>query len=69
MSTSRQPRAILTSGTWTAPDTFTITLRYVETPFTRTLTCVFTGSTVTIRQVVNLAFGPTEGPTLQGKAA
>lgn len=67
--TSRQPRAIITSGTWTAPDTFTITLRYVETPFTQTLTCVFTGSTVTIRQVMNLAFGPNEGPTLQGKAA
>ncbi len=65
--TSRDPRAIFASGVWADEQTFVITLRYVETPFTQTVTCQFTGGQLAVTQVMNLAFGPKEGPTLVGR--
>jgi hypothetical protein len=58
---------VAASGAWTAPDTYAMTLRFYETPFTRTYTCQFTGSSVQVKTQVNLSFGPKEGPILVGK--
>lgn len=65
--TSRQPRAVFASGVWASEDTFIITLRYVETPFMQTVSCQFSGGELRVTQVMNVAFGPNEGPTLIGR--
>lgn len=65
--TTRQPAHIFASGVWQSANTFVMTLRFVETPFTSTVTCLFEGDSLTVTQVANLAFGPKEGATLRGK--
>lgn len=47
---------IVSSGVWTADDTFTLTLRYYETPFYQTLTCHFAGDQLTMDVVANVGF-------------
>ncbi len=63
------PCKVAASGTWTAEDTFTLTLCQTETPFMVTLAFTFHGDEVTLNAKVNVAFGPTEFPALLGKAA
>lgn len=48
---------------WTSPDTMTIKVCAVETPFHQTYTLKLTGETVTIKAQANVGFGPTtRGP-------
>ena len=54
------------SGVWTAPDVYTITARLVETTFTQTLSLDFSGSGIKIHGGVNVSFGPTELPEIEG---
>jgi CubicO group peptidase (beta-lactamase class C family) len=60
---------VAASGTWTAVDTYVITLRFIETPFYQTFTCQFAGDQLKIATALNVAFGPKEGPQLIGKMA
>jgi len=62
------PAKVAASGTWTAEDTFTLTLCQYETPFTITLACRFEGQQVSVNGKMNVGFGPTEWPVLVGKA-
>ncbi len=67
--TTREPAHIYASGVWQNENTFVMTLRFVETPFTSTVTCQFDGGQLTVTQLANLAFGPKEGATLRGKTS
>ena len=61
----RQPAAV--SGAWIAPDTFAFRVYFYESPFCVSYTCRFDGDTLTVDSALNVAFGPTELPTLVGK--
>lgn len=61
------PRQVTASGTWTAEDTFALTLCQYETPFIPTITCRFEGQQLFVTFKANVAFGPTERPTITGK--
>lgn len=65
----RGPQKVASSGVWTTPDTFQMTLRYYETPFYQTITCQFTEEGVTVNQVTNVGFGTKEAPALVGHFA
>lgn len=62
------PAKIATRGAWTSDDTLMMKVCFYETPFERTITVKFSGEDVTITWKDNVGFGPTEGPTLKGKA-
>ncbi len=59
---------VAAKGAWTDADTYTATLCFYETPFVTTLTLKFAGDALTITGKQNVGFGPTEMPTLTGKA-
>lgn len=61
-------QCVAASGTWTAEDTFKLTLCQVETPFIQTITCRFEGDLLYFDFESNVAFGPTEKPQLVGKS-
>jgi len=63
------PAKVATRGAW--PDDSTLTMKscFYETPFVRTITLKLAGDDLTITWKDNVGFGPTEGPTLKGKAA
>ncbi len=50
---------VAASGVWSDEQTFTITLRFYETPFIYTIPCHFAGDRLTIEGAVNVSFGPT----------
>lgn len=54
-------------GAWTAADTFTVTLCFVESPFVQTDAWRFSGDDVTVARRTNVAFGPTDLPALSGR--
>lgn len=60
------PEDVLVSGTWTSPDTYVLTARFVEAPFVVTATATVTGDDVVIDGGFNVSFGPTEVPRLTG---
>jgi CubicO group peptidase (beta-lactamase class C family) len=60
---------VVASGAWTADDTYVAELWWYRTPFRRSLTCRFADDRVQVDQAVNLSFGPTERPRLEGRAA
>lgn len=66
---SKSPSKIATRGAWTADDTYTMKVCFVETPFIQTITCKFTDDQVTITRKANVGFGNTDRPTLTGKTA
>lgn len=55
------------SGVWAGEDTFVMTLRYDETPFFFTITCIFADDELAISMLANVAFGPLESPVLTGR--
>ncbi|MBZ0302611.1 MAG: beta-lactamase family protein, partial [Anaerolineae bacterium] len=55
---------ITTSGAWTAEDTFTMLIRFYETPFYQTVVCQFAGDDLTVEIKVNVGFGNPEPVTL-----
>jgi hypothetical protein len=61
------PEPIAASGAWTAPDTFTARIWFTATPYCQTLAAHFAGDTVTLTRKQNVAFGPTELPTVTGR--
>jgi hypothetical protein len=62
-----QPQRTAACGAWLTPDTYEITLRFYETPFTRSLACQFTDCAVQVKMRTNVSFGPKDGPVLLGK--
>ena len=58
------------SGAWTADDTYTVRLSYIETPFIPTLSFRFVDDGVEYRKRLNVEFGPPENlerPVVMGK--
>ena len=54
---------IVAGGAWTADDTFTIVVRFYETPFFQTLVFCFNGDTLNIETQVNVSFEGTKRMT------
>lgn len=54
-------------GAWTAEDTYTMKVQFIERPFSVTATCRFVDDTVHYQSTMNVSFGPTAGSTLMGK--
>jgi len=67
-ATNAQLSAVATAGAWTSPDTYTAQIRFIETPHCTTLTYRFADATLTYQAQHNVAFGPTRGPRLVGRA-
>jgi hypothetical protein len=61
-------RPVAASGAWTADDTFTAQLCFVETPFTTTVRLKFSGDEVRLTSESNVGFGPPREAELVGKA-
>lgn len=61
-----EARPLAARGAWTGEDTYTLTVCFYETPFTRTHTARFTDDRVTLETRRNVSFGPTERPPLEG---
>ena len=57
---------VTTRGVWTSPDTLVVTSCAYETPYLHTLTCQFTGNTVSLTLKINVTFSPIASPTLTG---
>ncbi len=53
-----KPIPVVTSGAWTAKDTFTMVIRAHQTPFFQTFVCKFGGEQLTVETRVNVAFEP-----------
>ncbi len=60
---------IASRGAWTDPDTYTMKVCYIESPYVETITCRFSGNEVALTRKMNVGFGPTERPRLVGRAA
>ena len=61
------PQRCDASGAWTAPDTYTLLIRLVQTPFYFTLACQFSGEQVEIQLQQNVGFDLQKFPVLVGK--
>ena len=64
----RLPEDVLVSGTWTAPDAYVVTFRFVESPFVLTATATVQGDDVAVAASWNASFGLRDLPTFRGKA-
>lgn len=62
-----RPWQVAVSGGWLDDQTYVVRMRWTETPYARTLTCHFDGDRLVVRQRVNVAFGPTDRPRLEGR--
>jgi hypothetical protein len=60
---------VAASGAWLDERTYVADLALYETPFRRTLTTHFEGDRVLIDQQLNVWFGPTILPRLEGRLA
>jgi CubicO group peptidase (beta-lactamase class C family) len=68
-SLNERPRSKMAArGAWTDDDTYLIKLCHYETPFIDTITCKFSDDQVVVNIKANVGFGPTERPTLVGRA-
>ena len=56
---------VMVSGAWCAPDTFTMVVRYIETPHCLTLDAHFDGDALRLNSRWNVSFGPLELPPLE----
>jgi CubicO group peptidase (beta-lactamase class C family) len=61
----KQP--VAACGAWTADDTFTARLCFYETPFTVTLKLTFSGKKVLCDSRLDVSFGQTKRPPLEGR--
>ncbi len=57
---------VVSSGAWTAPDTYQLTIRYYETALYDTHTFIFDGDGLTVEGGVNVSLGPTNYPPMKG---
>ncbi|WP_051274793.1 serine hydrolase [Cellulomonas sp. URHD0024] len=62
----RNPEDVLLSGTWTAPDIYVLTARFVESPFCLTATATVDGDAITVTTSWNASFGPRNLPPFRG---
>lgn len=58
---------VAAAGVWTTPDTFQSVLRFYETPFYQTISCRFTEDGAILHDTINVNFGPTDMPVLEGR--
>jgi CubicO group peptidase (beta-lactamase class C family) len=65
----RESRQALVSGTWTGPDRYVLTVRFVESVYVWTVTADVDGDRVTVTPRVNVSFGPTQWPPVAGSVA
>ncbi len=63
-----EPGPVYGSGGWIDANTYVVAMCFVETPFCPTITLKFDGDRVEYTYRNNVAFGPTEQPTLIGFA-
>ncbi len=63
-----EPRRVAASGAWVDDDTLVVKLCLYETPFVPTLTFRFAEDEMHYTFEMNVSFGPTESPTLVGRA-
>jgi CubicO group peptidase (beta-lactamase class C family) len=56
-------------GAWTAADTYTMKIQFIERPFSVTATCRFVDDALHYQSQMNVSFGPTAGPVLVGQPA
>jgi CubicO group peptidase (beta-lactamase class C family) len=61
-------RPIAAAGAWASADTYVLKACFSETPFSVTLTARFTEDRVLLHLQQNVAFGPTERPSWEGRA-
>jgi CubicO group peptidase (beta-lactamase class C family) len=59
---------VAASGAWTAPDTYTAKICFLEEPFYLTLNLRYAGDELRYGAEFNVAFGPTKQPELVGRA-
>jgi CubicO group peptidase (beta-lactamase class C family) len=62
------PKKAACAGAWTAPDTFTMRLCAHETPFVTSIAFRFEGDRLRVEAGVNVGFGPTKYPPIEGRA-
>lgn len=67
--TERGTLPVAAHGAWTADDTYELRLCFYETPFLATMICRFEGDRVQASYRLNVSFGPTELPPLEGVRA
>lgn len=60
------PRQVAASGAWTSEDTYTIYLRFYETPFGLTISCRFVEDRLIFEWVENVSFTPIERKRVEG---
>jgi CubicO group peptidase (beta-lactamase class C family) len=60
-------RAMAASGAWTSEDTLVAKLCFYETPFCLTMKLQFTGDQLFHEAEMNVSFGPTKRPRLEGR--
>jgi hypothetical protein len=58
---------VAASAAWIDDQTWVGKVCFIQTAFSRTLTCRFTGEGVTLDDRVNVAFGPLDRPQLAGR--
>ncbi len=61
-----EPAPIVTSGSWTTRNTFTLHVRFYETPFYQTFVLHFDDANLTVETKVNVGFQPPETVTFTG---
>ena len=62
-------RPVAASGAWTAADTYVLKACFHQTPFSLTVTARFADDRVLLNVQQNVAFGPTERPSQEGRVA
>lgn len=60
-------RSVAAAGAWTGDDTYLARVYFDETPFCATFTCRFAGERLLLDVGVNVSFGPTSFPQLEGR--
>jgi hypothetical protein len=58
---------VAAGGAWLDECTYVARLWWYETPFARTLTCHFAQDQLLLDQQINVSFGPTDRPRLEGR--
>jgi CubicO group peptidase (beta-lactamase class C family) len=65
---ARPHARVAARGAWLDDDTYVMKLCFYETPYVETVACHFNGDQLTVTRKMNVSFGPTERPTLTGRA-
>ncbi len=63
----RGPQPVAASGAWVGEDTYVIKICFYETPFIATITNRFIEDRLQSEYEVNVSFGPTKLPMIEGR--